>query len=77
MYLFEIDQEKLPSVKTYGVGFIARKHNVPVEKIKSQLTKGIKIEHEHTKDFGVAREIALDHLFELPDYYDRLEKVET
>jgi hypothetical protein len=41
-----------------------------------QLSKGIKIELEHTGDVAVAREIALDHLNEFPDYYDRLENVE-
>lgn len=55
---------------------LADRHNVSVEKIKSQLAKGIKVEMEHTGDKSVAREIAMDHLAEFPDYYDRLEKVE-
>jgi len=41
-----------------------------------QLAKGIQIEMEHTKDKSLAQEIAMDHLTELPDYYDRLEKIE-
>ena len=41
-----------------------------------QLAKGIKVETEHTKDLALAREIALDHLGEYVDYYDRLEKME-
>ena len=55
---------------------IADKFNVSVEKIKSQLNKGIKTEMEHTKDKEKATEIAMDHLTELPDYYDKLEKME-
>ena len=47
-----------------------------MEQIKSQLAKGIKVELEHTSKHDVAEEIALDHLKEYPDYYDRLEKVE-
>lgn len=55
---------------------IANKHNVDIDQIVLQLQKGIKVEMEHTSDTKVAEEIALDHLYELPDYYDRLEKVE-
>jgi hypothetical protein len=55
---------------------IAKKHNVSVEDIKAQLQKGIKVEKEHTDDEKKAERIALDHLFEIPDYYDRLNKME-
>ena len=41
-----------------------------------QLEKGIDVEMEHTDDPEIAKEIALDHLTELPDYYDRLETIE-
>ena len=55
---------------------LVRKHGVPLSALRAQLTKGISVEMEHTSDTDVAREIALDHLSELPDYYDKLEKVE-
>ena len=55
---------------------IARKHNVFVGTIKKQIEMGIKIEKEHTHDEKKAREIAMDHLTELPDYYTRLNKME-
>jgi len=44
--------------------------------LKKQLNKGIKVEMEHTKDKGQVKEIAMDHLFEDPKYYDKLEKIE-
>jgi len=48
-----------------------------VEKeLKNQLNKGMKVEMEHTKDKQRAKEIAMDHLFEDPKYYDKLEKIE-
>ena len=48
-----------------------------VEKeLKNQLNKGIKVEMEHTDDRKKAKEIALDHLFEDPKYYDKLKKIE-
>jgi hypothetical protein len=63
-------------VKTLTVAQIADKHGVAIGAIEKQLEKGIKVEREHTKDDAIAREIALDHLAEFPDYYDRLKKVE-
>ena len=49
-----------------------------VEKeLNNQLNKGMKVEMEHTKDKQRAKEIAMDHLFEDPKYYDKLEKIET
>lgn len=42
----------------------------------AQLTKGTKIEKEHTNDTMTAMEIALDHLWEDPEYYSKLEKIE-
>jgi len=55
---------------------IADKHHTDVANIQSQLEKGVEVEMEHTSDQDMAHEIALDHIWELPDYYDRLEKVE-
>ena len=55
---------------------LAKKHGVSVAEIKRQLEKGIKIEKEHIDNPLVRREIALDHIEEIVDYYDRLEKME-
>ena len=55
---------------------IADKFNVPVEQIKKELERGTQIELEHTDTKALAKEIALDHLFEFPDYYTRLVKME-
>ena len=41
-----------------------------------QLEIGIKHEMEHTKDRGIAKEIAKDHLSEDPNYYKKLKKIE-
>lgn len=40
--------------------------------LKRELEKGMKVEMEHTSDPKVAKEIALDHLFEDPRYYTKL-----
>ena len=55
---------------------MAYKHGVSEKQILAQLKKGIGVEKEHTTDAATAREIALDHLNEFPDYYDRLEQAE-
>ena len=55
---------------------LAKKHKVSVSQIEDQLKKGTKVEKEHTKDVELATTIASQHIDELPDYYDRLSKVE-
>lgn len=40
------------------------------------LAKGIEVEKEHTDDEEVAKSIALDHLAEDPQYYEKLAKME-
>ena len=39
-----------------------------------QLRLGVKTELEHTKDENIAKEIAMDHLAEDPEYYTKLLK---
>jgi hypothetical protein len=56
---------------------LANKYNVELSKIKEELTKGIKVEMEHTTDVRIAAEIAMDHLWEDLKYYDKLAKIET
>jgi len=55
---------------------VAKKHKVDVDLLKIQLKNGIEVEHEHVKDSKMAKEIALDHLMEDPQYYIKLKKVE-
>lgn len=70
-----LDQEPL-DVKTHTPEEIAKKHNVSIDFILNQLERGITVEGEHTSHPKIAEEIALDHLWELPDYYNRLDKME-
>lgn len=58
------------------IGDIAKMHKTPVEKIIKQILKGVKIESEHTTDLDTAMEIAFDHVYESPTYYDDLKKVD-
>ena len=51
---------------------IVAKHSIEKDKLEKQLEKGIKVESEHTTDKAIAKEIAMDHLFEDPKYYDKL-----
>lgn len=55
---------------------IAKKHDVSLESIKSQIEIGKKIEMEHTHKKELAEEIAMDHIAEIPDYYTRLKNME-
>ena len=62
---------------TETVESIAKKHGVSVEQIQTQVDKGTKVEMEHTNDPEAARETAMDHVFEDPNYYDKLAKMEA
>lgn len=55
---------------------IADKFGVSVSEIEKQLRMGVKVESEHTNSPTTAKEIAMDHLSEMPDYYTRLDKME-
>lgn len=62
--------------KVLSISALAKKHKVSEKYIKRQLEHGIKTEHEHTTKVAVARQIALAHLGEDPDYYKKLKKIE-
>ena len=72
------ETNKIPGgvAKNKTLDDIATKHGVKTDELKTQLEKGIKVESEHTTDKAVAKEIAMDHLFEDPKYYDKLSKIE-
>lgn len=42
----------------------------------SALKAGVKVELEHTQDKALAKEIAMDHLTEDPEYYRKLRTIE-
>lgn len=44
---------------------------------KSEIAMGMKVEKEHTDSKELAKQIAVDHLTEFPDYYTRLDKMES
>lgn len=55
---------------------IGKKFKVKLEDLEKELKMGIEVETEHTKDKNKAKEIAMDHLTEFPDYYTRIKKME-
>ena len=71
----EMDQPPL-DVPTPTPAEIAQKHGIELSMIEDQLQMGIKVEMEHTEDPFAAMEIALDHLNEMPNYYDELATIE-
>lgn len=71
-----IPESKLLDKPEMTVTQLAHKHRVSKEHIQDQLSKGIKVEMEHTSKYDVAKEIALDHLAENPNYYTKLDIVD-
>ena len=68
-----VQQETLPGKKTLSVYGLSKKHGVSTQMIQYKVKQGTQIELEHTDNKAMAREIAMDHIAELLDYYDRLE----
>jgi len=77
MKISEYKDAKPLDKPTPTVSEIAAKHKVSSEYIRKQLAIGTKVEMEHTTDRKVAKEIALDHIAEFADYYERLKKAEA
>ncbi len=48
---------------------LAKKHDVDIKDIKKEMGIGTQIEMEHTDSEEEAKEIAMDHISEYPDYY--------
>ena len=69
-------ENKLLDKPTPTIQDIAKKFNKSTKYILDQLRAGIRVEREHTDQFEVAMEIALDHLNERPDYYEMLKSAE-
>ena len=55
---------------------LADKHTTSVDNVKDEISKGAKVEMEHTTDKKVAVEIARDHVWEDLHYYEKLAKME-
>tara|TARA_R110000796_G_scaffold40062_1_gene99399 strand:+ start:26010 stop:26555 length:546 start_codon:yes stop_codon:yes gene_type:complete len=78
----ETIEEKSDKIKggladTKSAEDIAKKHDVSIDIINNAIAKGVKVELEHTSDKGIAYEIAKDHVFENPKYYEALVKMEN
>lgn len=55
---------------------LAKRHHAPLKHMIHQLQMGTDVEMEHTTSRKVAKEIAMDHLYEDPFYYDKLAYME-
>ncbi len=55
---------------------LANKHSVSLEDLQKEHKKGTEVELEHTSSWEMAAAIAKDHLFEDPEYYTKLAKIE-
>lgn len=59
--------------KHMSIQDLAKKHKVSIKHIQIQIDKGSKEELEHTKSKKEATRIAMDHLYDDPNYYTKLE----
>jgi hypothetical protein len=70
------DKKDKFGTKTPTLTMLAKKYDTTVEKVALKVFQGIKVEREHTGDDELAMEIAMDHIDEMFDYYDKLGKME-
>ncbi len=73
-----VNEDEIPGGLADGmtVGDLASKHEVDIEQLLDKMEKGVNVEMEHTNDTSIAIEIAMDHIYEDLNYYDKLEKIE-
>jgi hypothetical protein len=71
-------ESKITGGKAEGLSLndIAKRHKVDISVLKKEFLMGKEVEMEHTDDVQIAQQIALDHLYEMPDYYSKLKKME-
>lgn len=69
---FEDDPGEVLEMRNDSCGTTLSK---PMPFTARQLEVGARHELEHTRDYKMAEQIAMDHLRETPDYYERLSKV--
>jgi len=72
-----IEPDKFETIIYSILSEMIHKPTVKESEVKpEELKMGIKVEMEHTSVLSLAKQIALTHLSELPDYYTKLKKVE-
>lgn len=73
-----INEDNIPGglAKGMSVKDLANRHGVSSADIQYALDNGIQVELEHTTSKDIAREIAMDHLYEDPKYYEKLATIE-
>jgi hypothetical protein len=73
-----IKEDKIEGGLSAGMSLedIANHHKVDIDELMGEFQMGVKVEMEHTTDREVAREIAMDHLYEDPKYYTKLATIE-
>ena len=73
-----VNEDKIKGGLSDGMDIedIAEMHDMTVDEIFGEFQKGVNLEMEHTSEMMVAIEIALDHLYEDPKYYGKLETIE-
>lgn len=74
----KIKEEKLEGGMADNMSLedMAKYHDTDIEVILDKLEDGVNVEMEHTSKMMVAFEIAMDHIYEDLNYYDKLEKIE-
>lgn len=74
-----VNEDEIPGGLADGMTLkdLAKHHDTTIDELIDKVSDGINVEMEHTSSVPIALEIALDHIYEDLDYYNKLEKIEA
>lgn len=74
-----VNEDEIPGGLADGMTLkdLAKHHDTTIDELIDKVSDGINVEMEHTSSIPIALEIALDHIYEDLDYYNKLEKIEA
>ena len=74
-----VNEDEIPGGLADGMTLkdLAKHHDTTIDELIDKVSNGINVEMEHTSSIPIALEIALDHIYEDLDYYNKLKKIEA
>lgn len=74
-----VNEDEIPGGLADGMTLkdLAKHHKTTIDKLINKISDGVNVEMEHTSDMSIALEIALDHIYEDLNYYNKLKKIEA
>lgn len=74
-----VNEDKIPGGLADGMTLedLANYHETTIDDLIEKVSDGVNAEMEHTTEISIAIEIAMDHIYEDLNYYNKLKKIEA